>query len=344
MISKFTFGILRENGEEKDMRPTGDYQKIQIDSLRLEKKLGNTFLMIQPGSLCVFDVEAPSNSKHFHHCFELCLVTKGEGFFLCGGDRLEVKKGDVFIADPDVVHEIALAAPGKPEGGTKDLEGKSLHVMHFSLSILESDMPDKSCREESALRQFLKAHDRARGGQSHLMAHLRFIADYGQYKNRQSFILEAAILNLVLDSLVALTRARDTGGARPGNTGQVQSGEPAPPSSIMDAALTYIARSMGERIFLEDVARAANTSKRNLQLLFRRHLNATVNDYIIRRKMSVASSYLRMNFRVKDVGPKVGIADPARFCRVFKKYIGMSPKKYQLACAAGGVAFAAEIR
>ena len=302
------------------------YQKIQISHMNIEQKIGNSFLQIKPGMLCIFDQETPSNSRHYHNCYELCIVIEGFGYFWHQDERFEVKKGDVFIADPDAVHEIAIA---EDKEGIRD---NQLHVYHFSISIHESELPKKDCPEEMALIRFVRDHDRVRSAQNKLTTHLHFIYEYTRMKNGIPYVLEHIIINTVMDSLSSLTRSRKS----------MENNKA--PSNIIDEALLYIAQHLHEKITLEMVANHANTSKRNLQLLFKQHLKSPVTDYINHRRMSVASSYLRMNFRVGDIGPKVGIEDPAQFCRVFKKYYGLSPKKYQMTYAADGMTFAADFK
>ena len=308
------------------MKHSSLFQKIQLSHLNIEQKIGNSFLQIKPGTLCIFDEDTPSNSRHYHHCFELCIVTDGLGYFWHGEEQYEVKKGDVFIADPDILHEIAIA---QEKDGIRD---HRLDVYYFSISIHVGDFSHTECPEEKILKQFLKNHDLVRSVQNKLITHLYFIYEYSRLKNRVPSVLDQCIINVVMDSLVSLTHTHQL------------SDENMAPSNIIDEALLYIARHLHEKITLEMVANHANTSKRNLQLLFKQHMNSTVTDYINHRRMSDASSYLRMNFGVGDIGPKVGIEDPAQFCRVFKKYYGMSPKKYQMTYAADGMTFAADFK
>ena len=75
------------------MKHSSLFQKIQLSHLNIEQKIGNSFLQIKPGTLCIFDEDTPSNSRHYHHCFELCIVTDGLGYFWHGEEQYEVKKG-----------------------------------------------------------------------------------------------------------------------------------------------------------------------------------------------------------------------------------------------------------
>lgn len=308
------------------MKNSSPFQKIQLSYLNIEQKIGNSFIQIKPGMLCIFDKDTPSNSRHYHNCFELCVVTEGFGYFWHGEQRYDVRKGDVFIADPDVLHEIAIAQE------KEDIQNQRLDVYYFSIAIHTSDFSQAECPEEKILKKFLKNHNIVCSVQNKLISHLHFIYEYSRFKNQVPSILEQCMVNLVMDSLISLTHTHQSSDTN------------MAPSNIIDEALLYIARHLHEKITLENLANYANTSKRNLQLLFKQHMNSTVTDYINHRRMSVASSYLRMNFRVGDIGPKVGIEDPAQFCRVFKKYYGISPKKYQMTYAADGMTFAADFK
>lgn len=84
--------------------------------------MGNSFLRLRPGMLCIFNQDTPSNSRHYHNCYELCSVTEGIGYFWREEERFEAKKGDVFIADPDAVHEIAIA---EDKEGIRDISARS---------------------------------------------------------------------------------------------------------------------------------------------------------------------------------------------------------------------------
>lgn len=314
------------------MQKNYKYSLIQIDDMTIEEKIGNIFVTIKPGAYCTFNKLVPSNARHYHRCYELCIVTDGYGIFNYDGKKIPVKKGDIFISDPDVLHEITIV----PESLNTDNE---LELFHFSINLQKSDTSSKATKQELIISQFMKKHAVIRRSQHQLFAYLNFLFSFtrsretANNKAAATFALENAIKGIVYSSLIILTEQ-----LKVPKTRKVAS------SNIIDNALQYIGTHLSEKITLDELSAYCNTSRRNLQLLFHQYLESTIIDYINNRRMVLASSYLRMNFRVCDVGPNIGIEDPAQFCRIFKKYYGISPKKYQMEYKTNGMIFGADYK
>ncbi len=59
-------------------------------------------------------------------------------------------------------------------------------------------------------------------------------------------------------------------------------------------------------------------------------LGMTPNDYLKKRRMEAAASMLAYgNRNVAEVAYKTGFSDPHYFSQAFKKYYGVTPKKFQ---------------
>ncbi|WMJ23896.1 AraC family transcriptional regulator [Paludicola sp. MB14-C6] len=311
---------------------TSKYSLIQINDLLIEDKVGNHLISIKPGSYCTFNKITPTNARHYHKCYELCLVTEGSGLFIYGNDIMTVKKGDVFIADPDVLHEITVQ--------TENQESlSSLNLFYFSFHLFHNDAPATNQPEEIIISKFLNNHSILKKSQQHMLSYLNFLYDYskarenGNNKKIITYSIEQSVKGFIYECMMLLSK--QTRSSKKYN--EIS-------NNIIDTALDYISLHITEKITLEKLSNHCNTSKRNLQLLFNQYLNTTIIDYINNRRMSLASSYLRMNFRINDIGPHVGIEDPAQFCRVFKKYYGISPKKYQMQFASNGMLYGADFK
>ncbi|MEG0693094.1 MAG: cupin domain-containing protein [Oscillospiraceae bacterium] len=111
------------------MQKNHKYSLIQIDDMTIEEKVGNILITIKPGAYCTFDKIIPSNARHYHHCYELCIVTDGYGIFIYDGKKISVKKGDIFITDPDVLHEITIS-PDRLNSSENEL-----NLFHFSINL-----------------------------------------------------------------------------------------------------------------------------------------------------------------------------------------------------------------
>lgn len=312
------------------------YELIHINDFIIEEKVGNHLISIKPGAYCTFNEDIPTNARHYHNCYELCIVTEGTGFFIYDSKSMSLKKGDIFIADPNVWHEITVNIENQEVVST-------LNLFYFSINIFQNDAPSTKQTQEIIITDFLKKHCILRKSQLQMLAYLNFLSSYSNYnkikditntnKKVIKYGMEESIKNLVYSCLMLLTE----------QSKKLKSNSEFS-NNILDNALNYITMHITEKITLDKLSEHCNTSKRNLQLLFKQYLNTTIIDYVNNRRMSLASSYLRMNFRISDVCPRVGIEDPAQFCRVFKKYYGMSPKKYQMQFASNGMQYGADFK
>ena len=171
--------------------------------------------------------------------------------------------------------------------------------------------------EEQILWKFLEAHTVVVGNQPHLIAYMKFLKKYRENAEEDSLGVRYSLLAFLLDSLSALSQFTHP---------QAVEGYY---NHIVDDAINYIALHYTEKISMETLAETCSTSIRNLQYVFKKHMNCTVIDYINRVRMNQAGCYLRMNYKVSEAGAKAGIPDTSQFSRLFKKYYGVSPLKYQ---------------
>lgn len=71
-------------------------------------------------------------------------------------------------------------------------------------------------------------------------------------------------------------------------------------------------------------------SKQYMCWLFKREKKMTINQCIIRKRLSWAKEFMRRNpnVRVKDVARKSGFSDSNYFIKIFKKYENVTPAEY----------------
>lgn len=281
---------------------------------RIQEIIGNFIIEIEPMSCCIFDRSAPSNGQHYHNYYEMCVITDGSGEFFHGGETYPLAEGDVFIANPGVVHEIRLS---------RDEKGnfvKNLTLVFFNIYIQASHKKPAMNYEEEMIMSFLAEHLIVRKSCKHILSYLNFFKSYMEYLPGGNYSILNAIKGMALDSLFSLVDKKNK-----------QFGMKLPEAdSIVESALQYITANFSNKIYIGDIAAHSHTSVRNLQHLFKKHLNKTVSDYICDYRLSIAAGYLKMNFKVSDVGPLVGISDPGQFSRLFKNFYGISPKKFQM--------------
>ncbi len=256
----------------------------------------------------------PTNGQHYHSYYELCIITGGTGEYLHGGERYPLGEGDVFIANPGVMHEIRLSRDDSGRG--RD----NLYLVFFNVYLQGSLSKIPESFEEEMLSSFLAGHFTVKKSCRHILAYLTFFKTYMEYDSARNYSVWNAAKGMAVDSLFSLVKDKSN----------QYEGKSFPTESVVESAIRYIAANLSEKLYVGDIAFNTHTSVRNLQHLFKKFLNKPVSEYICERRLTVAAGYLKMNFKVSDVCPLVGINDPAQFSRLFKEFYGISPKKYQM--------------
>ncbi len=99
--------------------------------------------------------------------------------------------------------------------------------------------------------------------------------------------------------------------------------------SELDAA---ILENPYQQVNFELEAERIGLSYSHFRRVFRIYSGWSPYDYLLRRRMQRAARELRESERqVKEVAREAGYADPAQFCKLFKKKIGLSPAKFRTA-------------
>lgn len=291
-----------------------------------EAAVGNYILCIRPGGYCTFNKEMPSNGMHYHNCYELCFVTQGKGIYTHRNKTYQLDQGCVFIANPKIRHEIRIA-------DLRDVNiEEDFKLFYFTITVNSCGVTKGNSFDEIVLDSFLGGHKVISTPQNHIFLYLSFMKQYSSNSSTNTYGMYQAIRSMVMECFVALLND---------NKLPLLNNQNTVPNTALDEAIKYIGQNLSKRIELDEISRHVNVSKRTLQYIFKRNLNCTVTDYIQSRKMNIAGTYLKMNFRINEVGKLIGVEDPSQFSRLFKKYFGISPKRYQLNYTNTGMVFEA---
>jgi len=247
--------------------------------------IGSFILKVEAGNFCELNKDHPSNGLHSHNGYEMCFVVKGKGKFVHGDEIYYLDRGDVFIANPDVSHEISVITD------TDSKYTDNLCLVYYIINIVHSSAakPPETFLE-SMLADFLTNHSIVSKTQTHLFAYFDFLETYISKNRINTYGFHQAVRNLAIESLLTLNGNRITDYQKQTN------------SNIIDQALLYIGTNLTSKMTLKDIATVSHTSVRNLQYLFKKHMDISVIDYINKRKTGIAAGYLKMNFSISDAG------------------------------------------
>ncbi|MDX2225846.1 MAG: AraC family transcriptional regulator [Verrucomicrobiae bacterium] len=254
-----------------------------------------------------------TNRRHRHSYFEVCLVTSGRGLFTHDGEEHALKTGDLFVAWPEVYHEIS------------SFKTRDLVVEFFSFSIV----PDTMVHGEEEVSRVIAGFLEQPRIIAVLCGFLHHYFDLFSEGLRESgpdsaCLRERLMGQLLLHVMTCLTR-RETPLEMPRHPGN------GPSPGTVSRALLLIERNLSGPLRVGGLARECGVSERQLRRLFDRHLGQSVHEEINRRRYHRARLLLTTgDFNIEDVALQVGVESPAQFSRWFRRCSGESPREFPL--------------
>lgn len=83
---------------------------------------------------------------------------------------------------------------------------------------------------------------------------------------------------------------------------------------------------MYTKITVRQIAQYFSMSEARLRTAFKKEMNISIHNYILRRKISEAKVMLKSNYPINDISLLLGFSDTSHFTKVFKKITGTTPK------------------
>ncbi|MFD1176449.1 effector binding domain-containing protein [Paenibacillus puldeungensis] len=95
---------------------------------------------------------------------------------------------------------------------------------------------------------------------------------------------------------------------------------------LLQQAIDYVEHNLNSTIEIEDIARAAMTSKYHFQRMFHALTGFTVTEYVRNRRLTLAAEELvGSDSKVIDVALKYGYETPEAFAKAFQRMHGVTP-------------------
>ena len=288
-----------------------------ISDIVIKEKFGPFIVTIEPDSLCKFDKSSPTNRLHSHKYYELCFVISGSGEYVHGNKLYNLKKGDIFISDPKITHEIRL----KKNYDSTYISNLNLIFFNVNIEYIDNDSETPlSSYEEKMIYSFLEHHNILINNYDHMFSYIDFLMVHMQRYSIDNYGIYNMIKTMALEALFELCAEKHS---TEFNTHIY--------SDTFNKLLIYIESNLDKPITLQNLADFSFTSQRNIHYMFNKYMDKTPKEYINDRKINQAKLHLKMNYKVNEVAVLVGINDIGQFSRLFKKHCGISPKAFQKA-------------
>jgi len=96
------------------------------------------------------------------------------------------------------------------------------------------------------------------------------------------------------------------------------------------AAIKFIKTNLEFNICVNDIVAQVPISRRSLEMLFRKNLHITINDFIQSEKLNRATSLLKTtNLTIDDIAERSGFQTVSYFYRAFKKVENLTPAQFR---------------
>lgn len=99
---------------------------------------------------------------------------------------------------------------------------------------------------------------------------------------------------------------------------------------ITNNVKNYLLQRIDSTLNLNDIAKEFNFSKSYLQSKFKKNTGYSIIAFFNLKKTQKACEYLNYtDLSIKQISYKIGFEDPLYFSRIFKNFMGESPRKYR---------------
>ena len=96
-----------------------------------------------------------------------------------------------------------------------------------------------------------------------------------------------------------------------------------------DKITQYLLDHATEKISVPELAKKLSISERALFYYFQDNFGSTPSNYINRIRMNAAAEHIPRGLSVKEVTEMYHFSESSAFCRLFKKYFGITPTEYR---------------
>ncbi len=101
------------------------------------------------------------------------------------------------------------------------------------------------------------------------------------------------------------------------------------PSHKLKTAIAYINDNLEQNISLTEIATTLHMSPHYFATLFKQSTGVAPHQYLTQCRIERAKHYLAKNLSITQVSQLVGYQSQSHFAKVFRKYVGITPKLYQ---------------
>lgn len=231
---------------------------------------------------------------------EILYVRKGTGKYIINNKIYTISAGDIMIFEAQVLHDESADRDSDLEiiscsvGGVQIQGFAPNKILNNSLPVFKSNLYGAEIE--------------------HILSRIYLMHSYPQHYPQELVEHYLAILILLLNKA----------------SGETMEHLSKQVFDIGNSVKDYIDAHYMEDIDIIAISQALKISESYISRTFKKVTNQTVMQYIIRRRIGEAQSWLLMSdLSVTDIALKVGYNSVSNFHSTFRRIVGMSPQAYR---------------
>ena len=236
--------------------------------------------------------------NHFHECYVIGFIEKGDRHLSCRGNEYDMEPGDMLLLNPRDNHT-CQSRDGKP------LDYRCLNI--------DAKIMKKAVKEVTG-RDYLPSFIKPVAFQSELVDTLKIV--HQSIMNKETEFLKEELFYVLIEQLVKEYSNNSI-------KRQDQYSEP------VKLVKKYLDDNFIEQISLDQLSQIAKMDKYTLIRNFTRSYGVTPYQYLETIRVNHAKMLLEKGINALDVAMMAGFSDQSHFTRFFKSLIGLTPKQYQ---------------
>lgn len=249
---------------------------------------------------------------HWHNEFEIVAVSEGEVICHVGQESFRLKDGEAVFINSKVLHQFT----SDDYGVMPNIVFSPTFIAPEQTAIYEKFIApiEKSTMEYLIFRK----DNKWQSGVLELLNALFQCMSAGEFNELQvrNFLSEAWLI-----ITEHIQRSLEENKHRNDNNSS---------SNRVKLMIQYIRAHYMEEISLEDIAVSANISKNTAMRYFGANIGISPVDYLIQYRIGISCKLLKeTSDKISNIADCVGYENTSYFCRLFRKYVGVSPKKYR---------------
>lgn len=253
---------------------------------------------------------------HIQEFYEICVISRGEGYHVIEDTVVKAKRGDVFIVPPGKRHAIR-------GGGNLDV-----HYIHLSPIFFEQYI-DRLTEMPTFLSLFeIEPLMRVRGNAyRHLYldeSALKKVTDIiesleskWQYDPASKLFVEGYIIVILTIFCREYEKLQTIIGKNANND-----------KFFMDS-ISYIIKNYNKKITIDELAHTAGLSRTSYIKRFRDTTGKSPKQFITHTRIAAAKKLLSTNCSITKAAEETGFYDAAHFMKTFLAVTGISPTEYK---------------